>query len=117
MGWTVCRQSDNLTATMTDTARSKQPGYCDLDDASKPTLQYQINPRKAGITNQSYEGVDQSWMNGMGCYHGVSYTLLSANAMGNGMAVGSTPVDMNLQMPNTYNPFYSGSETYINNIC
>jgi hypothetical protein len=29
--------------------------------------------------------------------------------MGNGMAVGSTPVDMNLQMTNTYKPFYSGS--------
>jgi hypothetical protein len=31
--------------------------------------------------------------------------------MGNGMQVGSTPVDMNLQMTNTYNPFYSGSGT------
>jgi hypothetical protein len=35
--------------------------------------------------------------------------LSSANVMGNGMQVGSTPVDMNLQMKNTYNPFYSGS--------
>ncbi len=37
--------------------------------------------------------------------------LSSANVMGNGMAVGSTPVDMNLQMTNTYNPFCSGSGT------
>jgi hypothetical protein len=96
---------------MTDAVPSKQPGFCDLDDATKPTLQYQINPRKAGITNQSYEGVDQSWMNGMGCYHGVNFMLSSANVMGNGMQVGSTPVDMNLQMTNTYNPFYSGSGT------
>jgi hypothetical protein len=111
MGWTACRQLDNQTATMTDAVPSKQPGFCDLDDATKPTLQYQINPRKAGITNQSYEGIDQSWMNGMACYHGVNFMLSSANVMGNGMAVGSTPVDMNLQMTNTYNPFYSGSGT------
>ncbi len=50
-------------------------------------------------------------MNGMGCYHGVNFMLSSANVMGNGMAVGSTPVDMNLKMTNTYNPFYSGSGT------
>jgi hypothetical protein len=31
--------------------------------------------------------------------------------MGNGMQIGSTPVDMNLEMTNTYNPFYSGSGT------
>ena len=111
MGWTACRQLDNQTATMTDAVPSKQPGFCDLDDATKPTLQYQINPRKAGITNQSYEGVDQSWMNGMACYHGTNFQISSANVMGNGMAVGSTPVDMNLQMTNTYNPFYSGSGT------
>ena len=111
MGWTACRQLDNQTATMTDANPSKQPGFCDLDDATKTTLQYQINPRKAGISNQSYEGVDQSIMNGMACYHGVSFMLSGADVMGNGMAVGSTPVDMNLQMTNTYNPFYSGSGT------
>ena len=111
MGWTACRQLDNQTATMTDAAPSKQPGFCDLDDATKTTLQYQINPRKAGITNQSYEGVDQSWMNGMSCFHGVNFMLSQANVMGNGIAVGSTPVDLNLEMTNTYNPFYSGSGT------
>ena len=111
MGWTACRQLDNYTGTLSDANPSKQPGFCDLDDATKTTLQYQINPRKAGISNQSYEGVDQSIMNGMACYHGVSFMLSGANVMGNGMAVGSTPVDMNLQMTNTYNPFYSGSGT------
>jgi hypothetical protein len=65
MGWTACRQLDNQTATMTDAVPSKQPGFCDLDDATKPTLQYQINPRKAGITNQSYEGIDQYEWYGM----------------------------------------------------
>ena len=111
MGWTACRQLDNYTGIIDDANPSKQPGFCDLDDATEPTLQYQINPRKAGITNQSYEGVDQSFMNGMACYHGVNFMLSSANVMGNGMAVGSTPVDMNLEMTNTYNPFYSGSGT------
>jgi hypothetical protein len=94
---------------MTDAALSKQPGFCILDDATKPTLQYEINARKAGITNQSYEGADQSWLNGMACFHGVNCIMSPANVMGNGMQIGSTPVDMNLEMTNTYNPFYSGS--------
>ena len=47
----------------------------------------------------------------MACFHGVSFMLSSANVMGNGIAVGSTPVDLNLEMTNTYNPFYSGSGT------
>ena len=30
------------------------------------------------------------------------------NTMGNGVAIGSTPVDMNLTWYDTYNPYYSG---------
>ena len=47
----------------------------------------------------------------MACFHGVNFMMSSANVMGNGMQIGSTPVDMNLEMTTTYNPFYSGSGT------
>ena len=111
MGWTACRQLDNPTAALSDAAPSKQPGFCDLDDATLATKQYEINERKAGISNQSYEGVNQAWLRGMAHYMGVNFQLSDVNVMGNGLQVGSTPVDMNLDFVNTYNPYYSGSGT------
>ena len=111
MGWTACRQLDNPTAPLSDAAPSKQPGFCDLDDATLATKQYEINERKAGISNQSYEGVNQAWLRGMAHYMGVNFQLSDVNVMGNGLQVGSTPVDMNLDFVNTYNPYYSGSGT------
>ena len=111
MGWTACRQLDNPTAPLSDAAPSKQPGFCDLDDATLATKQYEINERKAGISNQSYEGVNQAWLRGMAHYMGVNFQLSEVNVMGNGLQVGSTPVDMNLDFVNTYNPYYSGSGT------
>ena len=111
MGWTACRQLDNPTAALSDAAPSKQPGFCDLDDATLATKQYEINERKAGISNQSYEGVNQAWLRGMAHYMGVNFQLSEVNVMGNGLQVGSTPVDMNLDFVNTYNPYYSGSGT------
>ena len=111
MGWTACRQLDNPTAPLSDAAPSKQPGFCDLDDATIATKQYEINERKAGISNQSYEGVNQAWLRGMAHYMGVNFQLSDVNVMGNGLQVGSTPVDFNLDFVNTYNPYYSGDYT------
>jgi hypothetical protein len=47
----------------------------------------------------------------MAHYMGVNFQLSDVNVMGNGLQVGSTPVDMNLDFVNTYNPYYSGSGT------
>ncbi len=80
MGWTACRQLDNQNATTTDAVPSKQPGFCNLDDATKSILQYQVNLRTVGLTNHV-------WLNGMACYHGVSYMSSPANVMGNRMQI------------------------------
>jgi hypothetical protein len=108
MGWTACRQLDNPNAALSDVAASKQPDFCDLDDATIATKQYEINERKAGISDQSYEGVNQAWLRGMAHYMDVNVQLSPVNVMGNGLQVGSTPVDMNLDFVNTYHPYYSG---------
>ena len=106
-GWNQCRQLDN-SAAISNAAPSKQPGFCSMDNRLIPTKKYELNDRKSAISNQGYGGVDQHCLRGMGHYMGVSFQLHKMNTMGNGVAIGSTPVDMNLTWYDTYNPYYSG---------
>jgi hypothetical protein len=39
-------------------------------------LQYEIDKRKAGISNQSYEGVNQAWLRGMAHYNSNRFLLI-----------------------------------------
>lgn len=107
-GWNQCRSLDNPNYTLSNANPSKQPGFCDLDDATKATAQYEINERKAAICNQSYEGVNQAFLRGMGHYMGISFKTTDKNVMGNGIPIGETPVDMNIEIDNTFDPWYSG---------
>jgi len=109
-GWSQCRQ-DSQTADLTNGAPSTQPGFTTNDSIDKPTLQYEINERKAGIVCDAYEGVPQKYMRGQYHPQGVSFKVSPLNQLGNGVAIGSTSVDVQLTHNDTYNPYYSGSAT------
>ena len=104
-----CRQLDDKQDAITDDNPSLQPAFCDLDDPTKATRQYQLNDRQAGIVNQSYNGVDQSWLRGMAHYFGVDFKMSKQNVMGNGVPIGATPVDLTLELYDTYDSNYSGT--------
>ena len=109
-GWAQCRQ-DSQTADLSNAAPSTQPGFTTNDSIIKPTLQYQINERKAGIVCDAYEGVPQKYMRGQYHPQGVSFKVSPLNQLGNGVAIGSTSVDVQITHNDTYNPYYSGSAT------
>ena len=109
-GWAQCRQ-DSQTADLSNAAPSTQPGFTTNDSIIKPTLQYEINERKAGIVCDAYEGVPQKYMRGQYHPQGVSFKVSPLNQLGNGVAIGSTSVDVQLTHNDTYNPYYSGSAT------
>ena len=108
--WPQARQ-DKWSATLTDAAPSGQPGFTDLDANTTPTMQYEINDRKASIVNQGWNGINQKWLRGMGHYNGVSFKMSDQNVQGNGVAVGSQQVDLTIEYDSTYDPWYSGSCT------
>ncbi len=109
-GWSQCRQ-DSQTADLTEAQPSTQPGFTKNDSIDKPTLQYQINERKAGIVADGYMGIPQKYMRGQYHPQGVSFKVSPLNQIGNGVAIGSTSVDVQLTHNDTYNPYYSGSAT------
>ena len=108
--WPQARQ-DKWSAVLTDAAPSGQPGFTDLDANTTPTLQYEVNDRKAAIVNQGWNGISQKWLRGMGHYNGVSFKMSEQNVQGNGVAVGSQQVDLTVEYDSTYDPYYSGTGT------
>ena len=103
-GATSCKQRDDST----DASTSVQPGFSDIrytgaaySDAIAGALsgsrKYSINKRKGGICNQLCRGLEQQkYMTGRGAYRGISFKLGKGNVMGNGIAVGSVPVVLDL---------------------
>ena len=61
--WNQARQ-DRWSVTLTDAAPSAQPGFTTLDSITAPTMQYEVNDRKAAIVNQGWNGISQSWLRG-----------------------------------------------------
>ena len=104
-GWTSAKQQDNL-----DADNSKQPAFSTLDSLTEATKQYELNDRCAGICNQLYEGIGQEFMRGNLNYMGVSFmTSPAKSVVGNGVAVGSQPLEIQYTYTNTYNPMYNGN--------
>ena len=108
--WPQARQ-DKWSNPLTDAAPSAQPGFSDLDANTTPTLQYEVNDRKAAIVNQGWNGINQKWLRGMGHFNGVAFKMSDQNVLGNGVAVGSQQVDLTIEYDSTYDPWYSGTCT------
>ena len=108
--WPQARQ-DKWSNPLTDAAPSAQPGFSDLDANTTPTLQYEVNDRKAAIANQGWNGINQKWLRGMDHYNGVAFKMSDQNVLGNGVAVGSQQVDLTIEYDSTYDPWYSGTCT------
>ncbi len=103
-GATSCKQRDNQSTT----AASSQPGFSTPESASVATLQYELNDRKAGISNQSFMGINQKYLRGMQKYMGVDLKKMTGNFKGNGVMIGSQAVEIDLNYKSTRNPYYSG---------
>ena len=108
--WNQARQ-DKWTTTLTDGAPSAQPGFTTLDSNTEPTLQYEINDRKAGIVNQGWNGISQKWLRGMHHMNGVSFKMSDQNVPDNGVRVGAQQLDITIDYDSTYDPWYSGQCT------
>lgn len=107
VAYNQARQLDN-PEVISDAEPSQQPAFCNLKDRTIPTSKYEINERKASIVNQTYLGVKQSCMRGMGHLNGVSFMKTNQNAPGNGILVGATPVDLQIEYSETFDPMFSG---------
>jgi len=103
-GATSCKQRDNQATT----AASQQPGFSTPESTSVATLQYELNDRKAGISNQSFMGVNQKYLRGMQKYMGVDLKKMTGNFKGNGVMIGSQAVEIDLNYKSTRNPYYAG---------
>ena len=103
-GATSCKQRDNQSTT----AASQQPGFSTPESASVATLQYELNERKAGMSNQSFMGINQKYLRGMGKYMGIDLKKMTGNFKGNGVIIGSQAVEIDLNYKSTKNPYYSG---------
>ena len=108
--WNQARQ-DKWTTTLTDGAPSAQPGFTTLDSNTEPTMQYEINDRKAGIVNQGWNGISQKWLRGMHHMNGVSFKMSDQNVPDNGVRVGAQQLDITIDYDSSYDPFYSGQCT------
>lgn len=103
-GATSCKQRDNEATT----AASQQPGFSTPESASVATLKYELNDRKAGVANQSFMGINQKYLRGMGKYMGIDLKKMVGNFKGNGVTIGSQAVEIDLNYKSTRNPYYSG---------
>lgn len=103
-GATSCKQRDNQPTT----AASQQPGFSQPESSSVATLQYQLNERKSGMSNQSFMGINQKYLRGMGKYMGIDLKKMTGNFKGNGVVIGSQAVEIDLNYKSTRNPYYSG---------
>ena len=103
-GATSCKQRDDVQTAQT----SLQPGFSNIQytggayseiisGAGSGSRRYAINLRKGGIANQLCKGLhQQKYMTGRGAYKGISFKLGKGNVPGNGIAVGNTPVVLDL---------------------
>lgn len=109
-GYLDCKQRDEKNLIKD----SKQPGFQDLDGAVnadgdyKATLQYEQNDRKAGFSNQNWQGINQKWMRGNLSYMGIPLKLSTGNMLNNGVRVGSQAIQIDYTYNHTKNPYYSG---------
>lgn len=109
--WTQARQDANALVDLTEIDPSEQPGFTTNYSNVKSTPRYQINERKASIVNQTYMGVSQKYLRGMYHLNGVSFRMDNSNNIGNGIAVGSTPVDLQIAYTETTDPLFTGQST------
>ena len=103
-GATSAKQRDNQSTT----TASSQPGFSTPESSSEATLQYELNDRKAGMSNQSFMGINQKYLRGMGKYMGVDLKKMVGNFKGNGVMIGSQAVEIDLNYKSTKNPYYAG---------
>ncbi len=103
-GATSCKQRDNKL----ETKDSHQPGFSTPESAKDATQQYQLNERKAGVANQSFMGINQKYLRGMGKYMGIDLKKMTGNFKSNGVMIGSQAVEIDLNYKSTRNPYYSG---------
>ena len=103
-GATSCKQRDNKLTT----EDSSQPGFSTPESATVATQQYQLNERKSGVANQSFMGINQKYLRGMGKYMGIDLKKMTGNFKGNGIMIGSQAVEIDLNYKSTRNPYYSG---------
>lgn len=103
-GATSCKQRDNQSLA----ADSKQPGFTTFESITEATLQYELNDRKAGMSNQAFMGINQKYLRGMGKFMGIDLKKMVGNFKGNGVEVGSQAVEIDYNYKSTKNPYYSG---------
>jgi len=103
-GATSAKQRDNESTT----AASQQPGFSTPESSTVATLRYELNERKAGMSNQGFMGINQKYLRGMGKYMGVDLKKMVGNFKGNGVEIGSQAVEIDLNYKSTKNPYYSG---------
>ena len=78
---------------MTDADPSAQLGFSQLESNTSPTRQYELSDLKGAICNQGWQGLDQSWLRGMHHINAVSFKFMDSDVQGNGVQVGSMPID------------------------
>ena len=103
-GATSCKQRDNQSTA----SASKQPGFTTPESITEATLQYELNERKAGMSNQAFMGIDQKYLRGMGKFMGIDLKKMVGNFKGNGVEIGSQAVEIDYNYKSTKNPYYSG---------
>ena len=105
-GDSSAKQRDNESLT----ANSKQPGFSLLDDITKATAQYELNDRKAAMSNVHYGGISQSWLRGNGFYMGINLRKINGqNFVGNGARIGAQAVEINYDYSATKDPSFQGN--------
>ena len=107
-GSSSCKQRDSQALTI----NSAQPGFSTDDSIDIATGQYELNNRKSGIANVSYQGINQKYLRGNGFYMGVNLRKINGqNFVGNGMKIGAQSVEVQYNYEATKNPWFSGTST------
>ena len=99
--WNQCRQLDNPTGPLTDAEPSLQAGFTKIDSNTEPTKKYEMSDVKSAIANAHWHGINQHHLRGKNHSHGVSFKLMDANVVGNGMQIGSAPVVLDWEFDST----------------
>lgn len=99
--WNQCRQLDNPAGPLTDADPSLQAGFTKMDSNVEPTAKYEMSDVKSAIANAHWHGINQHHLRGKNHTHGVSFKLVDANVVGNGMQIGSAPVVLDWEFDST----------------
>ena len=90
-----------ILLVLTDAGPSFQAGFTKIDSNTEPTKKYEMSDVKSAIANAHWHGINQHHLRGKNHSHGVSFKLMDANVVGNGMQIGSAPVVLDWEFDST----------------